>query len=552
MHHFKWIFLLSGLLFQNKLFAQLQLPRPSQTQDTTTWAEIQNANKFFFKTIDTATQWQILSGNVKIKQGKTIFWADSVIYNEKTLQIEAFGNIHIRDSDTINIFSKYLLYEGSKKLAHFKDDVKLSDGNSTLFTSAMDYDLNGKVGTYMNGGRIESKETTLTSNRGFYYADIKDVYFIGDVKMSDPEMTLATDSLLYNTGSRVSTFIAPTTIKSKNSIIRTKQGFYDVKNRQAKFGGRTKIQDSSSVLYANDFAFNDATGLGEAKGDVRFIDSNQHILLYSNRMFLNKKQKSFLATEKPVMIIAQEKDSVYITADTIFSGKMNDLFQSRNAYISQFDSSKKMNAGASDSSVFNKKKYTDAQADSLRFITGFRNVRIFNDSLQAIGDSLFYCDVDSVFELYHKPVAWSKNSQILGDTIFIETHNKQPKTIRVFENASMIQEDDHRYDFYNQIKGRVINGYFKDGRIDFVEAKGSAESIYYIKNEDSAYVGMNRSEADRIEIYFDSVTVRKIKYTSTVKGITYPIRKIPDERKKFRNFQWLDDQRPKSKWEIFL
>jgi hypothetical protein len=124
--------------------------------------------------------------------------------------------------------------------------------------------------------------------------------------------------------------------------------------------------------------------------------------------------------------------------------------------------------------------------------------------------------------------------------------------MRIFENAILIEEEQEEAGFYNQIKGRVINGFFKEGKIDFVEAKGSAESIYYIKNEDSAYVGMNRSEADLIEVLFDSTALNRIKFTRSVKGITYPIRQIPSEQKKFRNFKWLEAKRPKSKWELFL
>ena len=105
--------------------------------------------------------------------------------------MQAYGNVHIKEADSVNIYSQYLQYDGNKKLATFRNNVKLSDANSTLYTNEMDYDMNGKVGTYRNGGRIESKQTTLTSNGGFYYADIKDIYFIGDVKMSDPEVSLS-------------------------------------------------------------------------------------------------------------------------------------------------------------------------------------------------------------------------------------------------------------------------------------------------------------------------------------------------------------------------
>ena len=207
-------------------------PRPSQTSDTVRVVLIRNADKFLFKTVDSSKQLQILVGHVLIEQGKTIFKADSVVYNEQSNYMEAFGNVHINDADSLNIYSQYMKYEGTKKLATFTNKVKLTDGNSTLYTDEMDYVMNGKVGTYRNGGRIESKQTTLYSKQGFYYADIKDVYFIGNVKMSDPEVALASDSLLYNTTSEVATFIAPTTIKSGNSISNVKSGYYDLKTKK--------------------------------------------------------------------------------------------------------------------------------------------------------------------------------------------------------------------------------------------------------------------------------------------------------------------------------
>ncbi|HLO37235.1 MAG TPA: OstA-like protein, partial [Lacibacter sp.] len=151
-------------------------PRPSQSSDTVRIVEILKTNRFDFRTIDSATQLQILVGDVHIRQGRTLFWADSVVYNEKTNFMQAYGSVHINDADSVNIYSQYMQYDGTKKLATFRDKVKLSDGNSTLYTDEMDYDMNGKVGTYRNGGRIESKQTTLYSKEGFYYADIKDIY----------------------------------------------------------------------------------------------------------------------------------------------------------------------------------------------------------------------------------------------------------------------------------------------------------------------------------------------------------------------------------------
>lgn len=643
-------------------------PRPSQTTDTVRVVEIKNANKFEFRTVDSVTELQILIGNVIIHQGKTIFIADSVVYNEKKNYMEAFGNVHINDADSINIYSEYMKYEGGKKLAQFRKKVKLTDGNSTLYTEEMDYDMNGKVGTYRKGGRIDSKETTLYSKEGFYYADIKDVYFFGEVKMSDPEVVLASDSLLYNTTSEVATFIAPTTIKSGNSISNVKSGYYDKKTRKAVFAGRSIVRDSASTIIADKMVMDDKTGFGEANGNVQYKDTAQGVLLFSNRVFFNKTKKNFLATEKPVLVVVQDKDSVYIAADTIFSGLMKDLDKIKGRYINEFDTVKstkvinvdsllkqdrstvvvkkdtvkteqsvttvvkdsaqqKVNAPVAiikdtvkteqqvtaivkDSvqqkvktpvavikdtisktpeivkeskrdkqanlSVLTKdsiprvrdsatasladsvdkrttfKQRKKEESDTLRFITAFRNVRIYNDSLQAVADSMFYSGVDSVFELYRAPIAWSRGSQITGDTIFVYTKNKKPSRLFVFENAMVIQNVKETAEFFNQVKGRTINGYFKDGELNYVKAKGSAESIYYAQDQDSAFVGMNRTTADMIDMYFANREAKKIKFTYSVKGTTYPIRQLPGDKKKLENFQWLEKKRPKTKLELFL
>ncbi len=605
-------------------------PRPSQSSDTVRVVEILKTNRFDFRTIDSATQLQILVGDVHIRQGGTLFWADSVVYNEKANFMQAYGNVHINDADSVNIYSQYLQYDGAKKLATFRDKVKLSDGNSTLYTDEMDYDMNGKVGTYRNGGRIESKQTTLYSKEGFYYADIKDIYFIGNVKMSDPEVALASDSLLYNTSSQVATFIAPTTIKSGQSTIRTKEGYYDLKLKKSKFSKRFIIEDSTSTMVADDGAFDDKTGFGEVIGNVQYKDTAQGAMLFANRVFFNKEKKNFLATEKPVMVVVQNKDSVYIAADTIYSGLMRDLAGMKNGYISAFDTVKgkqiiqvdsilkndssiliKDSSAVNVDSIAVQTKDTIAavvekpiivtqkdsisnkppplkvkpvlvlsdstkiprvdsnavaivdsstirkirpkeETDTLRFITAFRHVRIFNDSLQAVADSLFYSGVDSVFQLFHDPVAWSKGSQVTGDTIFIFTENKKPKRLYVFENGLLVQSVKESSSFFNQIKGRTINGYFINGELDFVKAKGTAESIYYAQDDDSAFVGMNRTTADMIDMYFKDRSPQKVKFTSSVKGTTFPIRQLPEEQKKLQNFQWLENKRPKNKLELFL
>ena len=104
---------------------------------------------------------------------------------------------------------------------------------------------------------------------------------------------------------------------------------------------------------------------------------------------------------------------------------------------------------------------------------------------------------------------------------------------------------------YNQIKGNTLNGYFVDGGIDYMRAKGSAESVYYAQDENNAYVGMNSANADIIDMYFKAKELNKVVFRNTVTGMFGPINQVPDDKKILRNFKWLDDKRPKTKFELF-
>jgi lipopolysaccharide export system protein LptA len=141
-----------------------------------------------------------------------------------------------------------------------------------------------------------------------------------------------------------------------------------------------------------------------------------------------------------------------------------------------------------------------AKNDSARFFRAYHNVKIFSDSLQAVSDSLFYSDKDSIFRLFTDPVVWSGNSQVTGDTIYMYTKNKKPDELYVFENGLMVNKTGE--DMYNQIKGNRLFRYFTEGEINNIRAKGNAESIYYAKDEEDKLIGINKATSDVIDMRF--------------------------------------------------
>jgi lipopolysaccharide export system protein LptA len=518
--------------------------------------EILSANRYGYAKKDSLTELLLLVGKVALKQEGTIFYADSAVYNRKAKFVEAFRNVHINDRDSIHAYSDYLLYHTDTKVALLKKNVRLTDGKSTLYTEELQYDVNPRVGNYRQGGRVVNGTSVLTSEEGTYYADLKDFYFKEDVKLKDPQYYLESDSLLYNTNSEIATFISDTYIEdSVKRTIFTSEGYYDLKNKNASFGKRPVIHDGSTVIIAETIVTDDRTGMSVLTGNAVYKDTAEGLAVLANSIVSNRSTGSMIATQNPLMIIAQDnkKDSTYITADTLYSGRLSELpvvVDSSASVSSAGDSSAtdttKIAARYNPPVIKNDSIVTDSTD---RFFRAYHNVKIFSDSLQAVSDSLFYSGKDSIFRLFTDPVVWSGNSQVTGDTIYMYTKNKKPYELNVFENGLMVNKTG--VDMYNQIKGNRLFGYFTDGEINNIRAKGNAESIYYAKDDEERLIGINKASSDIIDMRFKNKELNKVVFISSVTGTMVPFRMATEEDRQLRSFKWHEKRRPKSKFELF-
>jgi len=696
----KYLCLIFFLLAGYFSFGQVVPTSPTASADTITEYHIIRGPSMRAIKIDSATTLQTIAGGAIIQQGTTIFHSDSAVVNPVTHVLEAFGNIEINQADTVHTYSQYLKYLGVEKIAYLKQNVKLTNKSGTLYTDDLDYNLQTGIGNFHNGGKVIEGKSVITSVEGTYYDDTKDIYFKKNVKLDEPQKHIRADSLLYNMQTRKSNFISDTHIKTPEVEINTTQGTYDLNTGNAFFTNRSTVKDSSGRLYsANTMALENKTGNAQLEGNAVIIDSAGGYTIIANEVFMNKKNNSFLATRKPVLILKQKHDSTYIAADTIFSGfttfvkNSNEVLKKdsvinvnlpenqkvhetitndstaeffEKVHQTEIDSAqgksikndslktgtdeneiirlRKAPAGPPLKKTIQKKSIEEAKMDSIaikdslakkpvlekqldslpikdslqrndsvqmektdsgfvgeqqgnkihsigsktdslqidstakitsiqnpdtlisdssyrkdssnksdssiRYFLAFHHVKIFNDSLQSICDSLFISSKDSVFRLYYNPVLWSGNTQIAGDTMFIYTENKQPKRLYVFESGLIVNRT--KEGFFNQMSGKTINGYFVDGKIDYMRVKGTqSESIYYMQNDDSAYIGVNRATADVIDLYFKNENLKKVLFVNNIQGTMYPMNQIPEDQKKLKAFKWLEDKRPKNKAELF-
>lgn len=523
------LLLLLSALLRSQTPAIIPTSEIAPAQDSSR-VQILGAERLTLLKTDDSTTLQILAGRVQLKQDKTLFFCDSCVLNNRGQLFEAWGNVQIKDNDSINVFSKHLRYLIDKKLAYLDGGVRLSDGKAQLTTPDLEYDLNTDIGIYKKGGKLINKKTTLTSKEGYYYASLKEVYFKNDVYLKDPAYEISTDSLLYNTRTQTNRFIAKTVIvDSTGRSIRTTDGFYSTTTGKAEFGKRPVIKDGATTIIGDRVAFDDSSGTSQAAGNVIIVDTAQGTTLLAGEVFRDNKKERFLATKRPLLIIEQEKDSIYVTADTIYSGKQSEL---------SLDSTKKSKIDS----------LSTVKDSSDRYLEAFHHVRIFSDSLQAVCDSLFYSYKDSTYRLFTDPVIWSNGSQITGDTVLLFTKNRKPDRLKVFENSMLVQQQEPG--LYNQIASIRMDGYFSKGELDSVRALGEAKTIYYVQDEDSAYTGINESKSDIIDIYLLTKELDKIVLRNDVSGTIWPFGQKDPLQMRLPNFRWLESRRPKSKLEL--
>lgn len=497
---------------------------------------LNNTRTLTFKTLDDSTRLTIVAGDVKMRQGTALIWCDSAVLNSRLNTFEAWGKVHIRDADTADIYSDHVRYMGNERLAYLDGNVRLTDGKGTLTTPSLEYDMNTNLGVYKNGGRVVNEKTELTSVEGWYYADVKDVYFKKNVRLNDPAYKIRTEEMLYNTETRTTRFISPTVIEDTSGrVIETSEGYYNPSTGEAQFGSRPVITDKKKKVRITGDEVIQNDSINRITGNAVIIDSIQGTTLIGGLVIQDKKTEAVLATRKPVLILKQDNDSIYISADTLFSARWTDRFG--------------MDSIVVDSTTGEKRAAFDAADSTNRYFEAYHNVRIFNDSLQSVADSMFYSLRDSVFRLYKDPVVWAQNSQITGDTILLYTKNKKPDKFSAFNNGYMVNEVEPGV--FNQIKAIRIDGWFTEGNLDSVRAAGFAECIYFIQNEDSTYTGVNQSESDLIDIYFINKELDRVVLRSDVKGTIYPVEQRNPAEMKLGGFIWHEHRRPKTRWELF-
>ena len=189
------------------------------------------------------------SKQVHIKHEGIELWCDEAIYYGKQDFIEAYGKVHVKQGDTINMASKYVEYSGKTKLAFASGSVILKDPSSVITTDTLYFDRIKQEAFFENNGKVvKDTSGTITSVIGRYFMKTKKYQFVNNVILVNPKYIIKSNQLDFYSLSGYAFLYGPTTITSETSVIYCERGFYNTIEDTGYFVKKSKINYDERIV----------------------------------------------------------------------------------------------------------------------------------------------------------------------------------------------------------------------------------------------------------------------------------------------------------------
>lgn len=457
---------------------------------------------------------QVLVGSVKLRHDSMYMYCDSALIYEKTNSVEAFSNVRMEQGDTLFIYGDYLFYDGVAQLAMLRENVKMINRKTTLTTDSLNYDRLYNLGYYFEGGTLTDEENVLTSDWGEYSPATKLAVFNHEVKLANPRFTLTSDTLKYSTDTKIAKILGPSNIINEKNHIYSERGVYNTVKDQAELLDRSVLTNEGKKLVGDSLFYDRKVGYGEAFDNVIMNDTINKNMLTGDYCFYDELKSNAWATKKAVAIDYSQGDSLFMHADTL---RLNTYYLN-----------------------------TDSMYREMR---AYHKARIYRSDVQGVCDSLVFSSKDSCLTMYHDPILWNENQQLLGEEIKVYMNDSTIDWAHIINQALTVEMKDSLH--YNQVSGKEMKAYFQKGEMRKIDVIGNVLVIFYPQEEDSTMIGMNTSETSLLNLYLKERKMDKMVMSPRSNGTLYPMDQIPPDKMKLPTFVWFDYIRPRNKQDIF-
>ena len=445
----------------------------------------------------------------------------------------ANGDVIFTQGDSLKMTCDQIEYDGTSKLAKAWGQVVLERPDMNLKTDTLFLDRANSKAFYNSFGTIEDEKRKLTSIRGIYFMDEKKYRFISRVKIDDPEYLLNSQRLDYYTESDKAFFYGKTTIVGEEYDIYCEKGAYDTQLQRGNFQENAVIFYDNKEIRGDSLYFENEKNYAAATNNISVIDTLNKSVINGHYGEIFKAKDSAIITRRGLAVNIIDQDSLYIHADTL---------------IATGPTEKKILRGYYDVRIF--KTDLRGKSDSLHLDQSTGLIKLLKLPLSRKENQILTASQKNK----KNPILWFGRSQMSGDKIFLTSNMETKKldSLKIIGNSWIIERDSISDTGFNQIKGGVLDGLFKEGELREIDVSKNTEVVYYMySDEDNELIGIDKTTCSRLKMVTKENQIEDITFFVSPDGNLFPEKDLPHNERKLEGFIWREDERPNTIQELF-
>ena len=459
--------------------------------------------------------------------------SDLAYFYAKENFFKATGDVVFTQGDSLRMTCNKIEYNGDTKVALAQGDVFLKRPDMSLKTEKLNIDRVKNEAFYNSKGVVIDSSSTLTSNQGMYFINKKKYRFKSNVIIDNPEYEVNSDQLDYYTELNQAYLFGDSSIIGDTYTIKCERGFYDLDREKGVFKKNATLYYDNKIIKGDSLYFESEKNYAAATKNVSIVDSLNSSIITGHYGEIFKDKDSAIITRRALAINIIDNDSLFIHADTLVA----------------------------------------TGPEERRILRAYYDVRILKSDLRGVSDSLYLDESIGLTKLLNKPlsdqqeqvfteadrnlnnpVLWFDKSQMSGNQILLISNTETNKldSLKILNNVFIIEKDTLSIDGYNQIKGGILDGNFKEGKLDNILITKNTEMVYYLYNdEDLQLIGIDKTTCSALKMNFDDGEISDITFLVAPDGDVYPEDDLPINERTLKGFAWRKKERPESVNDLF-
>ena len=470
---------------------------------------------------------------VKLFHEGALIESDKAYFYSRDNYFKAMGDVIFTQGDSLLMTCNTIEYDGKTKTAIAIGNVDLKKSDMTLKTEKLNLDRVNNKAFYNTKGVVVDSASTLTSQRGTYFISENKYRFTSDVTILNPKYIVNSEQLDYFTELNQAYLYGKSKIKGETYTILCERGFYDMQREKGVFKENATLYYDDKIIKGDSLYFESERDYASASKNVSIIDSINNSIITGHYGEIFKAKDSAIITRRAMAINIVDQDSLFIHADTLVATGPQDK----------------------------------------RILRGYYDVRILKSDIRGRSDSLYLDQSIGLTQLLSRPltnqqeqifteadrnganpVLWFGESQMSGDKIFLlsDLVTRKLDSLKITGNIFIIEKDTLSVDGYQQIKGGILNGAFKEGRLDNIVITKNTEMVYYLYNdEDIQLIGIDKTTCSALQMNFTDGQIEDITFLVSPNGDVYPEEELPLNDRTLKGFIWRITERPETIEDLF-